>query len=71
MEKETSKAENSLFAHYPEVLGVKDISLMLGVSTGIVYQLVKDGTLQRIPCSHTIKVAKISLINYVLQSAQI
>ena len=46
------------------------ISKMLGLHPNKVYELIKEGVLPKIPCCRHIKVAKISVIKYVLQSAQ-
>lgn len=51
-------------------IAVKDITKMLGVHPNTVYDLVKEGVLPKIPCCRHIKVAKIYVIKYVLQSAQ-
>lgn len=63
-------AYNTMFSDYPDILTVKDITKMLGVHPNTVYDLVKDGVLPKIPCCRHIKVAKIYVIKYVLQSAQ-
>ncbi len=59
-----------MFRSYPEVVGIGDICKMLNIGRNKAYQLVNSGILKRIPCSREIKVAKIIIINYVLQSAQ-
>lgn len=63
-------AYKTIFKDYPDIVGVQDICKMLGIGETKAYRLIKDGTLQRIPCGHTHKVAKITVIDYVLQSAQ-
>ena len=60
----------SMFSDYPDILTVKDITKILGVHPNTVYDLVKEGVLPKIPCCRHIKVAKIYVIKYVLQSAQ-
>ncbi len=60
----------ALYRNYPDVVGVKEVSAMLNVSTKKVYQLVKANEIERIPCGRTIRITKIAVINYVLQSAQ-
>lgn len=59
-----------MFRAYPEIVGIKEICSMLNISKTKAYQLVSDGTLQRIPCGREIKVAKVTVINYVLQGVQ-
>ena len=63
-------AYEPMFSDYPEILTVKDITKILGVHPNKVYELVKEGVLPKIPCCRYIKVAKIYVIKYVLQSAQ-
>ena len=59
-----------MFSEYPDILSVKEIAEILGFSTKKVYQLIHEGKMFPIPCGRTIKVAKISVINYVLQHQQ-
>lgn len=66
----TNTAYRVMFRAYPEIVGIKEICNMLNISRTKAYQLVGDGKLQRIPCGREIKVAKITIINYVLQGAQ-
>lgn len=63
-------AYNSLFRNYPDIVGVKEICKMLGLGSKKVYQLIQDEKIKKIPCGRNIKVAKVSVIDYVLQSAQ-
>ncbi len=71
MRKEFEKLiYRSLFKEYPEIVTVREVSLMLNLSTRTVYQLVKDGKIQHIPCGRKIRIARIAVIEYVLQSAQ-
>ena len=63
-------AYSMMFRNYPEIVGITDICKMLNIGINKAYQLVNSGVLKRIPCSREIKVAKITVINYVLQSAQ-
>lgn len=60
----------NMFKDYPEICGVNEICNMLGFGSTKVYQLVQSGKLQKIPHSRTIKVAKATIIDFVLQSAQ-
>ena len=43
---------------------------ILGYGKKKVYQLIKEGQLKKIPCGRTIKVAKATIIDFVLQCAQ-
>ena len=71
--RKTNKAKEvyrAMYRNYPDVVGVKEVSTMLHLSTKKVYQLVKANEIERIPCGRHIKITKIAVINYVLQSAQ-
>lgn len=63
-------AYSLMFRNYPEIVGITDICKMLNIGRNKAYQLVKSGVLKQIPCGRAIKVAKITVIDYVLQSAQ-
>ena len=60
----------TMFEEYPDIVGVQEICKMLGIGETKAYRMINDGTLRRIPCSRTHKVAKITVIDYVLQCAQ-
>lgn len=60
-----------LYKEYPEIVGVDDICKMLNINKKRAYQLIHSGEIPRIPCSRTILVAKVFVINYVLKSAQV
>lgn len=64
-------AYKTMYRDYPEVVGVKDISKMLGISPKRVRQLVQENKLPCLPDNRTIKVAKLFVIDYILQGAQI
>lgn len=66
-----SQAYKTMYRDYPEVVGVKDISKMLGISPKRVRQLVQENKLPCLPDNRTIKVAKLFVIDYILQGAQI
>lgn len=57
-----------MFKDYPDVVGVKELSSMLGMCDKKIYQLIKHGNIPTIPCGRIIKVAKINVIRYVLES---
>lgn len=59
-----------MFSKYPDILSVKDIAEIFGFSTKKIYQLIQEGKIPPIPCGRTIRIAKISVINYVLQHQQ-
>lgn len=60
----------NMYSEYPEILEVKDLCEILGYGKKKIYQLDKEGQLKKIPCGRTIKVAKATVIDFVLQCAQ-
>ena len=51
-------------------MGIDDLCKMLNIGKRKAYAMVKEGIIPKIPGSRTIKIAKISVIEYVLQNAQ-
>lgn len=45
-----------MFKDYPDVVGVKELSSMLGMCDKKIYQLIKHGNIPTIPCGRIIKV---------------
>ena len=71
MDKTAEKtAYRTMFREYPEIVTIKEVCQMLGLSYKSVHKLIRDGKLQRIPGGRSIKVARITVIEFVLQSAQ-
>lgn len=66
----TAHIIEDMYSEYPEILEVKDLCEILGYGKKKVYQLIKEGQLKKIPCGRTIKVAKATIIDFVLQCAQ-
>jgi excisionase family DNA binding protein len=61
-------AYSAMFKEFPDVVGIKEICEMLNIGSKKAYKLVKTGELRSIPCSKSIKVPKISVIEYVLRN---
>ncbi len=64
-----SDAYSLIFNDYPDVVNIKELADMLGICRKKAYELVRNGTLPTIPCSKCYKIAKIDVINYMLESA--
>ena len=67
---EVSALYEYLYKEYPEIVGTEDLCKMLNINKKRAYQLIHSGAIPRIPCSRTILIAKVFVINYVLQCAQ-
>ena len=64
----TTEMYSIMFKDYPDVVGVKELSKMLGLCNKKVYELIRSGLIPIIPCGKVYKVAKISVIEYMLNS---
>ncbi len=60
-----------MFKSQPDLVTVKHMSEMLGVSTKQIYKLIHNGKINAFLCGNTYKAAKVDVIKFiVLQSAQ-
>ncbi len=53
-----------VFKDYPDVLNVKQVSVLLGVSTKTVYRLLNEGTLVSLKIGRTFRVPKVNVMKY-------
>ncbi len=60
----------TMFAEYPDIVGVDQLCEMLGLKYKTVCKFVREDKIPRMPDGRKIRVAKIEVINYVLQRAQ-
>ncbi len=63
-----TQAYDVMFKNYPDVVGVKELSSMLGICSKKVYELIHSGAISVIPCGKVYKAAKISVIDYILKN---
>ena len=54
-----------VFKEYPDVLDVKQVSQLLGVSTKTVYRLLRNGTLDSLKIGREFRVPKVNIMRYV------
>jgi excisionase family DNA binding protein len=62
---EAGEVYKSVFREYPDVLNVKQVSAILGVSTKTVYRLVNQGSLDSLKIGRTFRVPKVNVMRYV------
>lgn len=62
-------AYKNLFTDYPDVLGVKELTTMLGIGKPVAYRLIHEGQIKTIPCGYRFRIAKITVIEYLLKAA--
>lgn len=68
MSKTAMEMYSIMFRDYPDVVGVKDLKNMLGLSDKKVYELIRSGLIPTIPCGKVYKVAKINVIDYLFSN---
>ena len=57
-----------LFADYPDIVTVRQLQVMLGISRHAAYDLLGEGEISCIRLGNAYKIPKINVINYVLKS---
>ena len=65
MELCTQDIYKSVFKEYPDVLDVKQVSILLGVSTKVVYRLLRDGSIVSLKIGREFRVPKVNVMRYV------
>jgi len=56
-----------MFPDYPDIVDVKQLQGMLGISRHLAYDLIADGYIRGIKIGNAYKVPKVNVINYVLE----
>ncbi len=69
-EQQTDDLYHTMFAEYPDIVGMNQLCEMLNLKYKTVCKFVREGKIPRMPDGRKIRVAKIEVINYVLQRAQ-
>lgn len=67
----TKKELTKQFKDYPDVLTVKEASVLLGVSTKQVYKLLKQEDIRSIRIGREHKIAKANLIDFIRHGAKL
>ena len=66
----TNDVYHTMFADYPDIVGAEQLCEMLDLKYKTVCKFVREGKIPRMPDGRKIRVAKIEVINCVLQRAQ-
>ncbi|MBQ5333062.1 MAG: helix-turn-helix domain-containing protein [Oscillospiraceae bacterium] len=66
MSEKLRDAYTLMLKEYPDILTTKDLKKILNLSSRKVYELIHKGQIVVIPCGRTIRVAKLSVIAYML-----
>ena len=67
--KEIREMYKLMFAEYPDIVTVKDLQTMLGISRHAAYDLLGEGEISCIRLANAYKIPKINVINYVLKKS--
>ena len=59
----------NIFAKYPDIMSINDLRSALGIGRTKAYELVKSGEIKSIRVGKSIRIPKISLLDYVKQSS--
>ena len=64
MDMSTQEVYRTVFKDYPDVLDVKQVSKLLGVSTKTVYRLVHEGELASLKIGREFRIPKVNVMKY-------
>ena len=56
-----------MFPEYPDIIDVRQLQGMLGISRHLAYNLIADGYIRGIKIGNAYKVPKVNVISYVLE----
>ena len=65
MELSTQEIYRVVFKEYPDVMDVKQVSTLLGVSTKTVYRLLREGAFDSLKVGREFRVPKVNVMKYV------
>lgn len=57
-----------MFAGYPDIVSVKQLQAMLGISRHMAYDLLAEGEIKGVRIGNAYKIPKINVIRYVLEN---
>lgn len=57
-----------LFADYPDIVTLRQLQVMLGISRHAAYDLLTDGSIRGLKLGNAYKIPKINVIRYVVEN---
>ena len=57
-----------MFPSYPDILTIRQLQEMLGISRRLSYELINEGKIPAIRIGNSYRIPKIDVINYVVES---
>lgn len=61
---------NLMFPEYPDIIDVKQLQKMLGISRHLAYDLINDGAIRGVKIGNAFKIPKVNVIRYVLDEKE-
>ena len=59
-----------LFPEYPDIVTVKELQTMLGISRHLAYDLLADGEIRGIKVGNAYRIPKVNVIRYVMEQSE-
>ena len=59
-----------MFPDYPDIVTVRQLTEMLGISRTLAYSLINDGDIQAVLIGVSYKIPKVSVINFVMNGKE-
>ena len=59
-----------MFPDYPDIVTVRQLTEMLGISRTLAYSLINDGDIQAVMIGVSYKIPKVSVINFVMNEKE-
>lgn len=59
-----------MFPDYPDIVTVRQLTEMLGISRTMAYSLIADGEIQAVMIGISYKIPKVSVINFVMNGKE-
>jgi excisionase family DNA binding protein len=65
MEAQTHEIYCIVFKEYPDILDVKQVSTLLGVSTKTVYRLLRESAIKSLKIGREFRIPKVNVLRYI------
>ena len=61
----TNRVCNAVFREFPDIMDVRQVGALLGVSTKTVYNLIRGGALDCLKVGRAYRIPKVSIVRYM------
>lgn len=61
---------NLMFPEYSDIVDVRQLQEMLGISRHLAYDLINDGVIRGVKIGNAFKIPKVNVIRYVLDEKE-